>query len=111
MINPGALVFAGGEYFSVGCEQDRGKSALSRFKIPKPVSRSSPYIPFWRHHVTINLTHAGPVIDGVGKLEALTESEAKALVPVEVQLPLIEERRGRVKKDTEHYKSDSDAGK
>jgi hypothetical protein len=100
-INPGPLAFAGGEYFLVGCEQDRGTSAVSRFKIPKPVSPSSPYIPFRTHGVTINLTDEGPVIKGGGGLESITEREANVLVPEKISLPLIEQPRDDVKKEPE----------
>ena len=98
-INPGPYAFAGGEYFLVGCEQDLDQSAVSRFKIPKPVSNSSPYIPFRTHGVTIDLTEDGPVIKGGGGLEFVTEQEANKLVPKRISLPLIEQRPDPKKKD------------
>ncbi len=92
-INPGPLAYAGGEYFLVGCEQNQDKFAVARFKVPKPVSAHAPYIPFRAHHVNINLTDDGPVIECGGGLESITEQEAKALVHEEVGLPLVETRR------------------
>jgi hypothetical protein len=93
ILNPGALAFAGGEYFAVSCEQNQSEVATARFRIPAATSTSSPYIPFRNQRVTVRFTDEGPVIEGRGGLEAVSEEQAKSLVPNAVNLPLVEERR------------------
>lgn len=85
-------IFPGAEYFVVRCEC-RGQTAVARFRIPfkpgAPHDIDDGTDP--RKEVTVTLTPQGPVISGT--FDALTDPQARALVPGKERLHLIEEKR------------------
>jgi len=83
----GAQLFAGGKYFVVACKSE-GKTATARFKIPARRGAPNGIDLTSDHNITVTLTDSGPVISG-GAFQAITEQEARALVPEEI-LPLVE---------------------
>ena len=83
----GAQLFSGGLYFLVACKSE-GKMATARFRIPARQGAPHRIDLTSAHNITVTLTDDGPVING-GAFEALTEEQAKALVPKEI-LSLVE---------------------
>ena len=94
----GAQLFAGGKYFVVTCKSE-GKTATARYAIPAQQGAPHGIDLTPEHNVTVTLTDNGPVISG-GAFQALTEEEARALVPKEI-VPYLTENDGRRPGDAE----------